>query len=524
MAELPVRKRIFYGMGGLTMNLPDLLVMQWLLVRYMPPDTPPLVPAALFGLFIMMGRLTDGIGCAIIAHWSDGCRSRWGRRMPFLYFGIAPFVFVFFMLFMPPVASTHWLNAVHAFFFIQCYFFLYGIVVTPYLALLPEVTSDLKERIDLTTSQSVFILVGTIVFAGIGGILQKWGWVAAIGGASSLMFLFFLPVLMAFREKPRATAVIHEPLSLIGSIKLALKNKPLRYVIASTTLYWFGLNATLALIPNWVIAFLGRSEGDVTKLMGPFLVVNLIFFFVFNAATRKFGKYVMLQISFIGSGVVIALLALVGSLPGNPFVQTAIVIALYGAPVAGFMVIPFAMLSDVIDYDEKLTGRRREAIFFGVQGIFQKAMIGISTLTFTVVPYLGADGYQTYGPAGLVISGVYSNAANPASGSLRERPEPGEIRIETTPDDIQAPWTLVGANGFRREGMGDTTIANLAPGRYRVKWGEVPGWDTPEAPRSPTPRGLKIMALLCGLSALAAFLVFMRYPIRDKDGKISIVG
>ncbi len=164
MPRLPLYKKVFYGMGGITMNLPDLIVMQWLLVRYVPPDGHHLVPATLFGLFFLLGRVTDGTGCAIIAHLSDTCESRWGRRLPFMRFGIVPFGLVFFLLFVPPVAHLHWLNAVWAFVLIQGYFIMYGVVVTPYLALLPEITADLKERVDLTTFQSLFMLVATISF------------------------------------------------------------------------------------------------------------------------------------------------------------------------------------------------------------------------------------------------------------------------------------------------------------------------------------------------------------------------
>ncbi|MCP4643453.1 MAG: MFS transporter, partial [bacterium] len=52
-------------------------------------------------------------------------------------------------------------------------------------------------------------------------------------------------------------------------------------------------------------------------------------------------------------------------------------------------VLPFALLADAIDYDEQLTGQRREAIFFGLQGVVQKLMIGISALTFGFIVYEG---------------------------------------------------------------------------------------------------------------------------------------
>ena len=59
------------------------------------------------------------------------------------------------------------------------------------------------------------------------------------------------------------------------------------------------------------------------------------------------------------------------------------------------MMLPFAALADVVDYDEQLTGQRREAIYFGVQAIFQKTMIGLSILAFGVLAFIGGDGKAT---------------------------------------------------------------------------------------------------------------------------------
>jgi len=345
-----------------------------------------------------------------------------------------PFVLVFFFMYMPPVGELSWLNAAYAAVLLPLYFILYGIIFTPYLALIPELTADLKERVDLTTSQSVFMVIGTFTFAAIGVALDQVGWVVTIGGVGVLLALFFIPVATQIREKPQERAPGHEGVGYFTSFWLTLNNGPFRYVVASTAIYWFALNGIIALVPHWTKGYLGGTEADVTKLMAPFLLMNVVFFFVFNALSAKFGKHVLMLVTFLGSGVVLAGLCFVGHLPwGTPFMQSAFVVSLFGIPVAGFMVLPFAVLGDVVDYDERLTGRRREAIFFGVQGIFQKLMIGVSVFTFTRVAY------------------------------LRAGPE-----------------------------------------------------------RAPTEFGMKLMALLCAAAAVIAFLVFLRYPLREREGKIMI--
>jgi len=171
-----------------------------------------------------------------------------------------------------------------------------------------------------------------------------------------------------------------------------MERLPFRYVLVSTSLYWFGLAGILALVPFWTEAYLGCAKSDVAFLMLPFLVVNLIAFFAFNALVPRFGKYRLMLVTFLGTGFAMASLCLVGHVPfGTEFVQSAVLMGLLGVPVAGFMVLPFAVLADVVDDDERHTGRRREAIFFGVQGIGQKIMIGLSMLAFTAVPYVGGD-------------------------------------------------------------------------------------------------------------------------------------
>ncbi len=69
------------------------------------------------------------------------------------------------------------------------------------------------------------------------------------------------------------------------------------------------------------------------------------------------------------AGVTMSSLFLVGLIPsGGLMLQSQICMALIGIPVAGIMILPPAILSDVIDYDEQLTGQRREGIYVGVSG------------------------------------------------------------------------------------------------------------------------------------------------------------
>jgi GPH family glycoside/pentoside/hexuronide:cation symporter len=261
------------------------------------------------------------------------------------------------------------------------------------------------------TIQSVFMMIGTFLFAAIGNVLELVGWRAMAGAATLVIGLFFLPTLFGIRERRRPAEEL-APLPLAEAIRLTLRNRPFRYLVAATSCYWFGLSGVLALVPVWVKVSLGGAEGDVTRLMVPYLLMNLAFFFVFNALSRRCTKHVLLLATFAGSSVTVALLLLVGVVPfGTLFMQTAVIMTLVGAPVAGFMVLPYVVLADVVDYDARLTGRRREAVYFGVQGVFQKAAIGLSILAFTLVPYLGSADGMAVSVFGLKAMGLLCAAA-----------------------------------------------------------------------------------------------------------------
>lgn len=427
MDGLPLRKKICYGTGGVSMALPDVVLMQWLLVRYLPTDREPLIPAALMGAIFFLERLTEGVSNPFLAHWSDTLKHRWGRRQPFMRLGILPYLFLYVLLFHPPVNDTSWLNAVYLLLVSQCYAMLFAGIFTAYLALMPEITSNLQDRVDLTTAQALFLMVAQLVFVAMGALISQFGWTLPVLGVTAIVGLCFIPP-MTLREPPRQTHETERE-SAFHAIFSAFGNRPFVIVAIATGLYFFMLSGMIALLPFWVKGFLGLDELHVTFAMGPFLGVTIVFFAVFNVLTRKLTKYALLQTTFLASAALLVLFQLIGRLPGDPFIQTAVLVALLGAPAAGFMVLPYAILADVIDYDEKRTGGRREALFFGVQGVVQKILLGLSMLSFTLAPY---------------VSGAGMDSA----------------------------------------------------------------------------KTLRFMAALCAIACFAAFLVFTRYPLRERDGKV----
>ncbi len=389
-AQLSWREKIFYGLGGMAMSLPDTVFTQWIFMRYVPNAEAAVVNAKLFGMFYFTARIVGAIAEPVIGNWSDNVQSPSGRRLPFVRRTLVPFALAFFLMWFPPVQGMHWINAVYAYFMIQAYLLCFPTLITPYLALMPELTPDLNERVTLTTLQAAAMMIGTILFAVMGLVLKAGGWLALGLSVSGLTILAMAPAALTIRERTPANPG-REKQDVFRSIRSMLGNRPYVYLVLSTTLFFFGFNSVVMALPFWVKVYLGKGEDMVSFLMAPFLLVTMVLFTGVGAAVKRVGKRVLFLFSMISIAVLLALFACVGFIPlGSPLVQTAILVALVGVPMTGFTVLPFTLLADVIDYDEKRTGQRREALFFAFQGTVQKIGLAFSGLTFSIVAYLGS--------------------------------------------------------------------------------------------------------------------------------------
>ncbi len=388
MPSLSTNKKILYGLGGIAMSLPDSVFTQWIFVLYVPDTGNVLVSARVFGLCYFAARVLGAIAEPVVGFWSDRFQSPSGRRLPFVRRVIIPFAVAFFLMWTPPIHHQHWANAIYIYLMMQAYLLCFPTVLTPYLALMPELTPDLRERVTITTFQAVAMMLGTILFAVMGLLLEVGGWLLLGGSVALMMLLSMAPTALVIREKPLA-APNPEGAGLLQSIWSLLQNRPFRYLVAATSLFFFGFNCVVMTLPFWVKVYLHEGDAMVTWLMIPFLAVTLILFAGIGPVVNRFGKYVMFMASLLSIAILLLMLAFVGFLPGlSPLLQIGLLTALLGVPMTGFSVLPFALLMDVIDYDEQRMGERREALFFAVQGTIQKIFLGFSGFAFSILAYM----------------------------------------------------------------------------------------------------------------------------------------
>ncbi len=420
--------QFLFGAGGFAMHASNFLIVTWLTKFYTPGNGKDLVDPWLFGLIFLFGRIIDAVADPVVGYWSDHHEGKLGRRIPFIRWG-APFLALFLFLSFTPITKTASLaNGIYLAVIMAGVFFFYTVVITPYLALIPEITNDPKERVNLTTIQAVFILIATVYVAALSGpLIQALGYVYFMLLSSLLVLAASLAPLWAAKPQPYTRPKGKEEATIGQIVKWTLStwnNRPFRHVLLSTSFFWFGLNLLMAAIALWVTNVLGGKEADVALVMGPLIVSNLLGFWLFNILARRRGKYFAFILMFIGMILVTPSWFFVQRLTGDmPYLHAMIMSFCLGFPLAGFQSLPYAVLADVIDHDEELSGERREAIFFGMQAIFQKSMIGLSMVVLQLMRSSFGEvmGLRLLGPVAAIscLIGLISFLGY----SLRELPE-----------------------------------------------------------------------------------------------------
>lgn len=429
--KLGLGEKLAYASGGLALNFANLLISQWLLRLYAPDKERALVAPAFFALAFLAGRVMDGLTDPLVGYLSDRTRSRFGRRKPFIAAALLPSAAVSALLWLPPnPAGASWSNAAWLFLMVQLFFIAWTLLANPYMSLLPELTLDARERVDLSTLQALFLMLGTVLSAFIGSIKSAHGWAGLAATVFVVTMVSFLPTVFFVRERggspsPTARDEAERPAPPVGLpgglpawIVATFANKPFVALLAATSTFWFSLNVMILLVPFWVELVGGRGEAEVVLAMLPLIGANVAGFALCNPLAKRFGKRPVFLATLGLSGLASISLLAVGRAPLEPFLHTQLVMGLYGLATSGFLMLPNALLADVVDFDAERSGMRREAIHFGVQAFFQKVAIGLSIVASSALLFVGGSGAPTRmgldlvagsaGLAALLAAGIFT--------------------------------------------------------------------------------------------------------------------
>ncbi len=429
MAERITSSRLFaYALGNAGFQLTDRIVVLMAVYFYLPPpgrglesQVPPGVVLGfltVYGAAMLVGRIFDSVADPLVGYASDRSRSRLGRRRSFLIYGIGPMVVLPVLLFHPPAPPGSSLNALWLTALLALYFVAFTLYVAPYLALIPEIAWSEEERVRLAR---LLAFVGFPIGAGFGTVWTL-GYDAALASGSDAVSAMRLVVVVASVaaavlcaapilavDEGRFARSNPSDLSLRRAFAATLGSRPFRVYLMGQLALVFGVNMVQPALPYMATVLLGRDEAFAAQL-GLASFVGIVVSLPFAVpAVRRFGAKRMMSWSIAGFGVAVLLFGLLrADVPGGPADASNLLLAfaasaLLGPPVAGLLVVPHVLMSQLIDYDEVHTGANRSAMFFGVQGLLTKWMYGVALWVFSFL--LLEYGKSAEEPTGVLLVG-----------------------------------------------------------------------------------------------------------------------
>ena len=133
----------------------------WLLYFYLPPTGPTLIPAALYGLVLLVSKAIT-IGCTLaVGYISDRTKSSWGRRLPYIVAGGTLLPIFFVLLWTPPYSGYSIWNLVYITIILILFNVIYEFYQIPY-KLPPAGAVGLGERQGLGVQLEDGLFIGRI--------------------------------------------------------------------------------------------------------------------------------------------------------------------------------------------------------------------------------------------------------------------------------------------------------------------------------------------------------------------------
>ena len=395
--------KLGYGIGQISDGAKQVAFNTFLIFYYVQVLG---LSGTLAGIAALIALVVDAVTDPMLGQISDRFKSKWGRRHPFMVAGALPFAFALFALFSPPSGSEGLSLFAWMLFWAVTVRLAMTLFFIPHLALGAELASDYHERTSLISFR-VFFTYATILTLSVISLVvffkatpefpmgmlnqaayPKLGLLCGLVGASAMLLsAFSTRKTIPHLRQPIINDTQSNPLFALVDIFRALKQKSFRILFSANLLFNIMSGVILALLIH-VATYVYGFDSKYFALLTLATIISVVLAPIFaKVLSQRLGKKNTLATSvFLGSiiGFSPLITYLLFGLDFLDLKQKLLFVFLCNGFANAFfityVIMIDSMLTDTIDENELLTGKREEGLFFAARGFCTKASFGFGAL------------------------------------------------------------------------------------------------------------------------------------------------
>ncbi|HAV76670.1 MAG TPA: hypothetical protein DCX53_04870 [Anaerolineae bacterium] len=386
------------------------VVSGWLIYFYLPPGETPLVPLAFYSIVIILSKVINIVIGLPIGYLSDHTKSGWGRRLPYVISGAIFLPILFVLLWTPPTTYESNLNLLYIFIILIAFNLAYEIHQIPYESLLPELAIGEKDRVTISSWKTGFLLGGNVLAGFAGPMIGSLGYVTSMWIFAIIVSPFM--ILPGFFLRRHINTSYRPPqlirrITFIKGLNTTFRNRNFQIFSISWVMFWTGAALVLETMPFIVTEICRLDEADAVYFYLPAIIVTLLAFPFVIRLSERYGMKTIYRGSLLAGAISLSAIMLIGDWIPIPLIAQGIIwVVIQSASLAGAQILPTAMIADIIDRDEPLTGQRREGSYYSVWAMLNQVSSGVATAVIPLFFLFGRSQVDPQGPLGVRLLGL----------------------------------------------------------------------------------------------------------------------
>ena len=378
-----------WGLGAVS----DFLMIQMFGLVYPIFNTGFGLDSVMLGWAIMLPRLLNAVIDPTVGHYSDNLRTRWGRRKPII---LATAVLGALLVSGIWWANPAWPKTIQFAYLITVstlYYCTWGTFSMSHTALGYELTDDYHERSRLIAIKTFFSQIVTLLISWtywlalrpvFGGEIPG---IRAISGLYSILIVVCaIPVLLGTKERFSQPAAKHS--GVFKAMLEALRLQPFRVYLFMRFFSAFGSVIFSQMVFYINVYYVCRGDKALaTKIIGLSAMLTVVLTIAIMPLVPMISRRVGKRRGFILSSGIAVLQAVMMPLlftPRFPYLQ--LLAAGLTGPIIGIgFVLRDAIVPDICDLDELVSGKRREGLLTAAISFVYKMEVSLCVL---VVGYM----------------------------------------------------------------------------------------------------------------------------------------